>query len=355
MMNDKLAGDIDLTSETTQNYEIFVQSLMGALDAVSHAVFVHDAHGDLVFANVLGKELSTARHEEAGLMRAVNEAIGLALQFDFSEQTFSIYGPPKRDFTIRTSAASPNLAHGVVAVIEDLTVRNQLDTIRRDFVANVSHELRTPIGALGLLAETLAFEDEPTVRQRLANRIQNEAFRVAKIIDDLLDLSKIESNPMLVQVPVSLTALAQEVVDQLAPVAELAKVKIELIFNTDHNTVYGDLQQLRSALANLLDNSIKYSESNSTVQFQFDANENNIVISVIDHGIGIPQKDLERIFERFYRVDQARSRQTGGTGLGLSIVRHAVNNHNGSIEVESREGAGSTFRILLPRKGSNIR
>lgn len=349
-MNNKKAEVTDVRSTARPEPEVFTKCLMGALDTVSQAVFVHDRAGELIFANALAHELSVARHEEAGLMRAVSEAITAALDHRFKEQSFSVFGPPKRDFLIRTSPTATSGARGVVTVIEDLTVRNHLDTIRRDFVANVSHELRTPIGALGLLAETLAFEDDPTVRHRLANRIQNEAFRVAKIIDDLLDLSRIESDGAHSLLPVSLVDLANEVIDQIAPAAELAGVEIALECDIPDKTILGDRRQLRSALANLLDNSVKYSESNSKVQFVFESNQTHISISVIDHGIGIPQKDLERIFERFYRVDQARSRQTGGTGLGLSIVRHAVNNHNGVIEVESREGAGSTFRILLPKE-----
>lgn len=351
-MNEKMAEVVQVPSTPTKMAEGLTNCLMGALDAVSQAVFVHDQNGDLIFANSPASELSVARHEEAGLMRAVSEAIAEALKEEFGEQSFSIFGPPRKDYKIRTSPTRTNVGQGVVTVIEDLTVRNQLDTIRRDFVANVSHELRTPIGALGLLAETLAFEDEPAVRHRLANRIQNEAFRVAKIIDDLLDLSRIESDVSLSLLPVELRELAQEIVDQISPVAELAGVELDLKFKTDEQTIMGDRRQLRSALANLLDNSVKYSESNSKVHFEFSSTKTHIVISVIDHGIGIPQKDLERIFERFYRVDQARSRQTGGTGLGLSIVRHAISNHNGIIEVESREGAGSTFRILLPKEGT---
>ena len=321
---------------------------MNALDAVSQAVFVHDSSGSLIFENTTARELGNARHEEAGLMRAIDGAIASARSSKFKEQTFSIFGPPRKDFSIRTQPA-PNAGRPViVTVIEDLTVRNQLDTIRRDFVANVSHELRTPIGALGLLAETLAYEDDPKVRQRLANRIQNESFRVAKIIDDLLDLSRIESEGASLQSVVNLVELTTEVIEQIMPAAELAHVKIALETDDETIEIFGDKRQLRSALANLLDNSIKYSEPGSPVEIVIRQRSSEVDISVTDHGIGIPQKDIERIFERFYRVDQARSRQTGGTGLGLSIVRHAISNHKGVVEVESREGSGSTFRILLP-------
>ena len=330
--------------------EQYVGCLTNALDAVSQAVFVHDSSGALIFENVAARDLGAARHEEAGLMRAIEEAVASAREGRFKDRSFSIFGPPRRDFSIRTRPASPERLQIFVTVIEDLTIRNQLDTIRRDFVANVSHELRTPIGALGLLAETLAFEEDPKVRHRLANRIQNESFRVSKIIDDLLDLSRIESEGASQQANFDFVELVADVLEQMAPAAELAGVSLQFELSGSDFEYRGDKRQLRSALANLVDNSIKYSEKESSVNLELARTPSTIEISVIDHGIGIPQKDLERIFERFYRVDQARSRQTGGTGLGLSIVRHAVGNHNGLVEVESREGSGSTFRIVLPTK-----
>ncbi len=331
-----------------QNSGTYAQCLGSALDAISQAVFIHDrTSGEPIFENATARDLGMARHEEAGLMRAIEEAVADALGGRFKKHTFSIFGPPRRDFVIHTKPAGDTTA--VVTVVEDLTVRNQLDAIRRDFVANVSHELRTPIGALGLLAETLAYEDDPAVRQRLANRIQNETFRVAKVIDDLLDLSRIESEGASHKEPTDLADLCHEVVEQMASAADTARVELGFAIEDSGFVIEADRRQMRSAIANLIDNAIKYSDKDSWVRVGLRREEDGrIEISVADHGIGIPQKDLERIFERFYRVDQARSRQTGGTGLGLSIVRHAVNNHNGAVEVESREGAGTTFRILLP-------
>ena len=328
--------------------ETYATCLGSALDAISQAVFIHDRDtGESIFENATARDLGMARHEEAGLMRAIEEAVADALGGRFKKHSFSIFGPPRRDFVIHTKPAGDSSA--VVTVVEDLTVRNQLDAIRRDFVANVSHELRTPIGALGLLAETLAYEEEPAVRQRLANRIQNETFRVAKVIDDLLDLSRIESEGASHKEQTDLVELCHEVVEQMTSAADTARVELGFAVEGSAFVVEADRRQLRSAVANLVDNAIKYSDKDSWVRVGLRHTEDGrIEISVADHGIGIPQKDLERIFERFYRVDQARSRQTGGTGLGLSIVRHAINNHSGMVEVESREGAGTTFRIILP-------
>ncbi|MDA8262729.1 MAG: ATP-binding protein [Actinomycetota bacterium] len=339
------------STNPARSADSYATCLGSALDAISQAVFIHDREtGEPIFENSTARDLGLARHEEAGLMRAIEEAVADALGGRFKKHSFSTFGPPRRDFVIHTKPAGDSSA--VVTVVEDLTVRNQLDAIRRDFVANVSHELRTPIGALGLLAETLAYEEDPAVRQRLANRIQNETFRVAKVIDDLLDLSRIESEGATHKEPTDLVELGHEVVEQMTSAADTARVELGFSVEGAGFVIEADRRQLRSAMANLVDNAIKYSDKDSWVRVGLRHTEDGrIEISVADHGIGIPQKDLERIFERFYRVDQARSRQTGGTGLGLSIVRHAVSNHNGIVEVESREGVGTTFRIILPSTG----
>jgi two-component system sensor histidine kinase SenX3 len=215
-------------------------------------------------------------------------------------------------------------------------------------VANVSHELKTPMGALGLLAETLVAETDASVAQRLASRIHTEAFRVSRIIDDLLDLSRIESEEAPPREPVLVNLLMAEAVERMRAAAEQRDVKIEMAEPTPPMAVLGDRRQLVSALYNLLENAVKFSYDGSTVTFTGTVGDGEVTLEVEDHGVGIPARDLDRVFERFYRVDQGRSRTTGGTGLGLSIVRHVAANHQARIEVESREGEGSTFRLILP-------
>jgi two-component system sensor histidine kinase SenX3 len=239
-------------------------------------------------------------------------------------------------------------AVGALAIIDDITEKRRLEAVRRDFVANISHELKTPVGALSLLAETLVDEDDPQVSRRLAERMVSEATRLANTIEDLLVLSRIESEeaPEREAVPVHL--VVAEAVTRIRPAAEHLGITIDAPEPDPHLAVMGDRRQLVSALYNLLDNAVKYSDRDSAVDVRATNDGRVIALSVADHGIGIPARDLERVFERFYRVDLARSRQTGGTGLGLSIVRHVMANHAGDVTVESRLGEGSTFTLHLP-------
>jgi two-component system sensor histidine kinase SenX3 len=224
----------------------------------------------------------------------------------------------------------------------------RLEAVRRDFVANISHELKTPVGALGLLAETIAAEDDPGVTRRLAERMTGEAIRVGRIIDDLLALSRIEAEEHPVRELVAIPDIVEEAVERIRSVADGHGITINAEEVGRRHTVRGDRRQLVSALANLLENACKYSDDGSTVRVASMADGTWVEIAVRDEGIGIPTSDLERVFERFYRVDRARSRETGGTGLGLAIVRHVAGNHRGDVRVESHEGEGSTFTLRLP-------
>jgi two-component system sensor histidine kinase SenX3 len=220
--------------------------------------------------------------------------------------------------------------------------------MRRDFVANISHELKTPVGALVVLAETLAGEDDPSVVSRLASRLQGEADRVARTIDDLLELSRIEAEEAPTREPVPVRVVLAEAADRVGPAADQKGVAVEVIELPERMQIIGDRRQLVSAVYNLLDNAVKYSDAGSSVELSAVTDGTSVDIIVVDHGDGIPVRDLERIFERFYRVDRARSRETGGTGLGLAIVRHVANNHRGDVAVTSAEGEGSTFTLRLP-------
>jgi two-component system sensor histidine kinase SenX3 len=220
--------------------------------------------------------------------------------------------------------------------------------VRRDFVANISHELKTPVGALSLLAETLVDEEDRAISRRLAGRMVNEATRLANTIEDLLVLSRIESEEAPEREAVPIHLVLAEAVTRIRPAAEQAGIDIRTAEPDQHLAVMGDRRQLVSAVYNLLDNALKYSDADSVIDVGAGTDGRRVDITVADHGIGIPSRDLERVFERFYRVDVARSRQTGGTGLGLSIVRHVVANHDGEVTVDSRLGEGSTFTLRLP-------
>ena len=323
--------------------------LRRALDSLPQGVIVCDDNGEVVFRNTRAVGLMGGRHGDALAAQAVIDLLADAWQQGTAERTLDLYGPPRRTLAVRTQLIDDGRRTlGVIAVIDDISERRRLEEVRRDFVANVSHELKTPMGALGLLAETLVAETDPSVAQRLASRIHTEAFRVSRIIDDLLDLSRIEAEEAPPREPTLVNLVIAEAVERVRAAADQRDVKIEMEEPDPPVAVLGDRRQLVSALYNLLENAVKFSYDGGSVRVAGRRSDSEIVLEIEDHGVGIPARDLERIFERFYRVDQGRSRMTGGTGLGLSIVRHVAANHQGRVEVDSREGEGSTFRLVLP-------
>lgn len=325
--------------------------LAAALDAIPQGVVLFDTAGEVVLRNSTAASYHDGRHGDALVDEAVADVAVDALARPSGQpnvRTVDLFGPPRRVLVLTgfpTTAGTTRT--GAAVVIDDVTDLRRLEAVRRDFVANISHELKTPVGALGLLAETFLAEDDPVVARRLAERMLTEAFRVGRTIDDLLELSRIEAGEAgHDEVPVHL--LLAEAVDRVRPAAEQRGIAIELTDPTPRLTVAGDRRQLASAVFNLLDNAVKYSDPQSSVQVQAHTDGRTVAIEVADHGIGIPPRDLERVFERFYRVDRARSRETGGTGLGLAIVRHVAHNHRGEVSVTSTEGQGSTFTLRLP-------
>jgi two-component system sensor histidine kinase SenX3 len=326
------------------------ERLAQALDALHQGVVLCDADGHVVYRNLLAESFAGARHAEALAEQAISDVLKAAAQ-DGEPHTRAVdlYGPPRRNLQISAVPLSDGTGSvGGVAVIEDVSDRKRLEAVRRDFVANVSHELKTPVGALGLLAETLADEEDAAVIRRLAHRMQAEAIRVGRIIHDLLDLSRLESEESPEREPVGVHLVVGQAVEQIRAAAEARGVELDVAEIPRRITVPGDRRQLVSAVYNLLDNAVKYSEPGRSVHLRCSTNGDQVELAVQDHGIGIPSRDYERIFERFYRVDRARSRETGGTGLGLAIVRHVATNHGGRVSVTSREGEGSTFVLRLP-------
>jgi two-component system, OmpR family, sensor histidine kinase SenX3 len=323
--------------------------LRHALDTLPQGVIVCNESGVEVFRNARAVGLMGGRHGDALAAQAVVDLLEGAWEQGSAVRTLDLYGPPRRTLAVSTQLIDDGRRTlGVIAIIDDISERRRLEEIRRDFVANVSHELKTPMGALGLLAETLVTETDPDVARRLAARIHTEAFRVSRIIDDLLDLSRIEAEEAPPREPILVSLVMAEAVERVRAAAEHRGGKILMEEPEEPVTVLGDRRQLVSALYNLLENAVKFSYDSGTVRFEGRRMNTEVVVEVEDHGIGIPTRDLERIFERFYRVDRARSRATGGTGLGLSIVRHVAVNHGGAVTVDSREGEGSTFVLFLP-------
>ena len=343
---EKVAGD---AAEAVTEASSDAIRLRRALDTLTQGVIVCDENGEVAFRNARAVALMNNRHGDALAAQAVTELLENAWQDGSAERTLDLYGPPRQTLAVRTRLIDDGRRPlGVIAIIEDVSERRRLEEIRRDFVANVSHELKTPIGALGLLAETLTVEPDPEVAHRLASRIHAEAFRVSRIIDDLLDLSRIESEEAPPREPIYINLVMAEAVERVRSAAEQRHITIELDEPDPPVHVVGDRRQLVSAIHSLLENAVTFSYEDSTVTVSASQADGEVRLSVADTGVGIPTRDLERIFERFYRVDHGRSRSTGGTGLGLSIVRHVASNHQGRVEVDSREGVGSTFTVVLP-------
>jgi two-component system sensor histidine kinase SenX3 len=328
--------------------ERLVASLQAALDRISEGVVICDETGSEVFRNRQASALVPIRAEGALVGQAIEDRLRAARRGQTTEGVLELFSPHRRTLVVRASRLPDSGGEaGAVAIVEDTSERQRVDAIRRDFVANVSHELKTPVGALGLLAETLEDEDDPEVITRLSQRVATEAERLARIIDDLLDLSRIEVNEVPVPEEVPLADLVDEAVGPLRPLAAARSIVLEADDIPDRLSLTCNRRDLVSAISNLVDNAVKYSEDDGLVRVSARRGDGSIDIAVSDRGIGIPQRHMERIFERFYRVDRARSRTTGGTGLGLSIVRHVAANHGGTVEVRSTEGEGSTFVLRL--------
>ena len=325
--------------------------LAHALETIPQGVVVCDENGDIAFRNASAAQFSASRHGDALVASAIDELLADAREGVTGRRSLDLFGPPRRTLVIvAVPLDDDRRTVGGLAIIDDVSDRRRLEAVRRDFVANISHELKTPVGALALLAETLLAEDDPAVSRRLAERMLSEAFRVGRTIDDLLELSRIEAEEAPSREPVPVHLVLAEAVERMRPAAEQQGIEIRVSEPRRSLTLLGDRRQIVSALYNLLDNAVKYSDAGSIVDVRTSITVagDRVAIDVEDHGIGIPNRDLERIFERFYRVDRARSRETGGTGLGLAIVRHAAGNHKGEVLVTSREGEGSTFTLILP-------
>ncbi|HEX2737423.1 MAG TPA: ATP-binding protein [Acidimicrobiia bacterium] len=320
-----------------------------ALLAAGDGVVVVDSDGRELLRNAAAGRFVSARHADALVEEAINDLLDRARGGERGERELQLFGPPREVLQLRAlPLQADGRVVGAVAFVRDVSEARRVESVRRDFVANVSHELKTPIGALALLAETMAASpDDPTVLRQLAERVQREADRLSHIIDDLLDLSLIEAQEAPIRESVPVAVLLSESSERVRAAADTAGIPLEVESPSPSLIVACDRRQVVGAITNLLDNAVKYSEAGHPVELSAEAEDEYVCIVVRDDGIGIPSRDLERIFERFYRVDRARSRATGGTGLGLSIVRHIAQAHGGDVTVSSREGEGSTFRFKL--------
>ena len=327
-------------------YELVAQHHVG--------VVVSDPLGQIVWRNEAARALA-GTHVGVLVDESIERHVEESLATGDSSDVLEMYGPPK---VVLDVDAHRLASGGVVVFIDDISERRRIDQVRTDFVANISHELKTPVGALSVLAETLEDETDPEIISRVVDRMQGEAARASRTIDDLLELSRIELGGEHTIEPIRLPDVINEAMGRVAELAQQREVGLSNLMAADQFddiVLHGDRRQLISALGNLVENGVKYSESGGLVHVRARYHEGMVEVGVTDEGMGIPTRDLDRIFERFYRVDKARSRETGGTGLGLSIVRHVAQNHGGDVAVRSVEGEGSTFMLRLPARRAGER
>lgn len=342
----ELSVAIQNESETnTTNTEDQLESLMDALDLLPIGVVIVDAKLNRRLRNNAAAAMTGVRYVDILVDQAVDEMLEQIKTTNSGERVLEAVAGTTRFFKIRGQDMDHQRA---IVTIEDITEKSRIDTVQTDFVANLSHELKTPIGAVAALADSLNGETETEVVWRLAERIVTESHRMSRIVDDLLDLSRVEFGGTDEWTEIDLGPVLVEVVSTNQHSAKRQGLGLSLTGSAEL-MVRGDRSHLVSVFSNLVDNAIKYSEAGGIVLVESMIQGDEIVVNVTDHGIGIAERDQKRIFERFYRVDKARSRATGGTGLGLSIVRHIVLEHGGSIDVRSEEGIGSTFMVRLPR------
>lgn len=322
-----------------------LERFMDALDLLPIGIVIVDLKQDRRVRNNAAAAMTGVRYVDILVDQAVDAMIDEIKVAKSGKRILEAVAGTTRYFKI--SGQSMDDQRGIVTV-EDITEKSRIDTVQTDFVANLSHELKTPIGAVAALADSLNGETQTEVVWRLAERIVTESHRMSRIVDDLLDLSRVEFGGTEEWTDIDLATVLVEVVSTNQHAAKRQGLGLSLTGSAEL-LVRGDRSQLVSVFSNLVDNAIKYSEIGGVVNVSSTIKGDEIMVNVTDYGIGIAERDQKRIFERFYRVDKARSRATGGTGLGLSIVRHIVLEHGGAIDVRSEEGVGSTFTVRLPR------
>lgn len=359
---DEAIGRLEEAVRTSESDRLALSSevrfLEAAIDALAHAAVV-------LARNSLGElrpvaTLNATNAIVGGASSAVpmEEVIQFAKQVRDAPMSTIVYsfGPPQRTFELTAvPVTSPN-RDGVVLTVTDVSSRASSEEVRRDLVTNISHELRTPVGAIALLAETMADETDPSTLKRFAGLIEAEAFRLSSMVNGVLSLSRLETDESHEKEFIDVVSLVRAAIEHVEPLARVAGLRLELevdpLVAQSDTGVVGDRSLLQRALENVLGNAVTYSDKGHPILIRVSTEtsdeRSDVRVDVNDRGIGIPLRERKRIFERFYRVDRSRTRDSGGSGIGLAIVRHIMVNHDGSIEVDSIEGEGSTFSLRLP-------
>ena len=327
------------------------RALKDVVELIPTAAMIVDVSNQVITSNSACIPLRLISDDRISIaeIRELNEQVTKTKSVQTIEQLFITTDPAIPDWEASV-VISPIDDKYALVLITDLSEERRLNEVRRDFVANVSHELKTPVGALSLLAEaiTAAGTDEEQIK-KFTNRMQLEVKRLTELITDLVELSEVQGDKLMRNFePVNLVSVINEAVDTAKLFANEKKINLNSPQNLPAVTVLGDQRQLVTALSNLITNAIRYSPSHTNVGVGLRVENEQAQVSVTDQGVGISEADQARIFERFYRVDPARSRETGGTGLGLAIVKYICANHGGECTVWSKKGQGSTFTLNLP-------
>ncbi|HXF73408.1 MAG TPA: ATP-binding protein [Actinomycetota bacterium] len=317
------------------------------LSSMEEGVLLADADGLVRFTNRAAERMLGGPVASVSALAplALREAVRRALRDRRAEEAEAVLGTPARHLR---ATAVPVEGGGALLVLRDVTEAKRVEAMRRDFVANASHELKTPVASILAAAETIrtAAAEDPAAVAGFAERLERDASRLARIVADLLDLSRLEAGSERTE-RVSMDAVVRDEAERFA--AQAREAGIELIVDVRPGPpVAGSRRDLGLLVRNLVDNAVRYTGPGGRVEVTVGPVDGGVALRVSDTGAGIPSRDLPRIFERFYRVDPARSRATGGTGLGLSIVKHVVENHGGEIRVESELGRGTAFEVRLP-------
>ncbi len=337
----RMAGELRHRAEQSDDERLVRDRI---LDALEEGVILIAADDSVAYANTWARSAIGERVTLAELPGPLQELAGRARFGGGPAHGGFDHGVPTR--RLMASAMVPHKSGSVLLVLQDVTEAFRVEAMRRDFVADASHELKTPISAIRAGAETIlrAVDEDPEAARTFAEQVRVNAVRLGRVVGDLLDLSRLETEyPVFERV-----GFDETVRDEAARLEHASgKAPVKLIVQTEPVAVYGSRSDLGLAVRNLLDNAQRYA-AGGEVRIAVRPVGNEAVLEVADNGVGIPTRDLPRVFERFYRVDVARSRHTGGTGLGLAIVKHVAERHGGRVEVESQLGVGSTFRVVLP-------
>lgn len=325
-------------------------NVVALLNVLPMASLLVDAEGNVLRTTPRAEALGLVRRDALAVVD-VHELIHACVERGGAqEREIRVRRPPLGRGMLDLKATVAPLSAGIfVVLVEDLAEERRVDAVRRDFVANVSHELKTPVGALALLAEAIlsSAEDQESV-QRFAERMIVESSRLASLINDIIELSRLQGDDPLARAAVfEIDPVIAQAVDEVRPFADARGIEL-VVIGAPGAEMVGDRQQVLTALRNLVSNAVTYSPDHTRVAVAARTDSGMVEIDVKDQGIGIASHDLDRIFERFYRADPARSRSTGGTGLGLSIVKHVCENHGGDVSVWSETGVGSTFTLRFP-------